>query len=80
MSITRWEPFGDLVTLRDAMDRLGKQLETEYPNENRGHGAWVTTLREEYVGPEQTSLVVLFAAVGLVLLIACANEIGRAHV
>ncbi len=22
MSITRWEPFGDLVTLRDAMDRL----------------------------------------------------------
>lgn len=69
----RMKPGVSLAQARDAMDRLGKQLETEYPNENRGHGAWVTTLREEYVGPEQTSLMVMFAAVGLVLLIACAN-------
>jgi predicted permease len=62
-----------LEQARDAMDRLGKQLEAEYPDQNRGHGAWVTTLREEMVGPEQAGLIVLFAAVGLILLIACAN-------
>jgi predicted permease len=69
----RLKPGVSLDQARDAMNRLGRQLESEYPNENRGHGAWVTTLREEYVGPEQTNLLVLFAAVGLVLLIACAN-------
>jgi putative ABC transport system permease protein len=57
----------------DAMDRLGQQLEAEHPQENRGHGAHVVSMREEYVGPVRTTLVVLFAAVGLVLLIACGN-------
>ena len=69
----RLKPGVSLDQARESMDRLGRQLETEYPDSNRGHGAWVTTLREEYVGPEQTNLLVLFAAVGLVLLIACAN-------
>ena len=62
-----------IAQARDAMDRLGKQLEAEYPDTNTGHSAWVTTLREEYVGPVSTSLVALFSAVGLVLLIACVN-------
>jgi predicted permease len=69
----RLQPGVSLDQARDAMDRLGRQLEAEYPDMNRGHGAWVTTLREEFVGPEETSLLVVFAAVGLVLLIACAN-------
>ena len=69
----RLKPGVSLDQARDAMDRLGRQLQSEYPSENAGHSAWVTTLREEYVGPEETSLIVLFAAVGLVLLIACAN-------
>ena len=58
---------------REAMDRLGKEIEAEHPDLNRGHSAWVTSMRDEFVGPVSASLVAVFAAVGLVLLIACVN-------
>jgi putative ABC transport system permease protein len=64
------------VQARDAMDRLAREIEAEHPDLNRGHGAWVTPLREELVGPVSASLVALFAAVGLVLLIACVNVVN----
>jgi putative ABC transport system permease protein len=57
----------------DAMDRLGQQLESEYPQENRGHGAYVTLMSDVHVAPLRKTLLVLFASVGLVLLIACVN-------
>ena len=69
----RLKPGVTFAQAVDAMDRLGLQLESEYPQENRGHGARVVPMRDEYVGPVRTTLVVLFAAVGLVLLIACVN-------
>ena len=69
----RLKPGVTLDQARVTMDRLGKQLEAEYPQENRGHSAWVTSLREEFVGPVRENLAAIFAAVGLVLLIACVN-------
>jgi putative ABC transport system permease protein len=69
----RLKPDVSLAQARDAMDRLGGEIEAENPEINRGHGVWVTTLREEYVGPVTTRLALLFGAVGLVLLIACVN-------
>jgi predicted permease len=57
----------------DAMDRLGRDLEAEHPDANRGHGAHVTPLQEHYVEPIRASLILLAAGVGLVLLIACVN-------
>jgi putative ABC transport system permease protein len=69
----RLKPGVTLAQARDAMDRLGKEIEAEHPDTNKGHGAWVSPLRDEFVGPVQTQLVVLFGAVGLVLLIACVN-------
>ena len=62
-----------LEQARDAMDRLGRQIEQEHPEENKGHSAWVTSMREEFVGPARESLAAIFGAVGLVLLIACVN-------
>jgi putative ABC transport system permease protein len=62
-----------LAQAREAMDRLGRELEAEYPSENEGHGAWVTSMRDEFVGPVSTSLLAIFAGVGLVLLIGCVN-------
>ncbi|HKV98733.1 MAG TPA: ABC transporter permease [Vicinamibacterales bacterium] len=56
-----------------SMDQLGARLEQEHPKENANHGAYVSPLRDELVGPVRTSLVALFAAVGVVLLIACVN-------
>jgi putative ABC transport system permease protein len=69
----RLKPDVTLEQARHAMDQLGAALEAEHPDTNTGHGAWVATLRDEWVGPVSTSLGALFAAVGLVLLIACVN-------
>lgn len=69
----RMKPAVTLDQARAAMDRLGRQIEQEHPQENRGHSAWVTPLREEFVGSARESLAAIFGAVGLVLLIACVN-------
>jgi predicted permease len=69
----RLKPGVTLEQSRVAMDRLGRQLEEEHPQANRGHSAWVTSMREEFVGPARESLAAIFGAVGLVLLIACVN-------
>ncbi|HYN10238.1 MAG TPA: ABC transporter permease [Vicinamibacterales bacterium] len=69
----RLKPGVSFAQALDGMDRLGQQLEAEYPQENRGHGAHVTLMRDVYVKPLRATLLVLFAAVGLVLLIACVN-------
>ncbi len=51
-----------------------KQLEAAYPNANAGWGAaQVISLRDSIVGNVRPALLILFGAVSLVLLIACAN-------
>jgi putative ABC transport system permease protein len=69
----RIKPGVTFAQASDSMDRLGARLEQEHPKENAGHGAYVSPLRDEFVGPVRTSLVALFGAVGVVLLIACVN-------
>ena len=64
------------VTMAQAlaeMDRIGKDLEQRYPQQSRGHGAHVSSLPEEITGPVERTLIVLMAAVGFILLIACIN-------
>jgi predicted permease len=51
-------------------------LAERFPATNRGWSSGLTPLREEVVGKTQLSLLVLFGAVALVLLIACANVAG----
>jgi putative ABC transport system permease protein len=70
------------VTIQEAQaeaNLLGQQIERQYPaglmkflNGAQVHFG-VFPLQEEIVGSVQTLLVVLMAAVGMVLLIACAN-------
>jgi predicted permease len=52
---------------------LGRQLASAYPDSNTDKTFSVTPLRDQLVGSVRTTLVVLMGAVGLVLLIACAN-------
>ena len=69
----RLKPDVTLAQARAEMDRIGKDLEAQYPPLSRGHGAHVTSLTEEITGPVERTLVVLMAAVALILLIACIN-------
>jgi putative ABC transport system permease protein len=53
---------------------IAAALEADHPDSNAGlRAAAVLPLRDAVVGSVETPLIVLFAAVGLVLLIACVN-------
>jgi putative ABC transport system permease protein len=55
------------------MNTIANQLALAYPGENTGRGAKLENLHEVMVGGLRRMLYLLFAAVGVILLIACAN-------
>ena len=72
----RMKPGLSLAQLQSDMDRAGKTMIEQhgsYPYQKYGFGIILHPLLEETVGDVKPSLIVLMAAVGLVLLIACAN-------
>jgi putative ABC transport system permease protein len=72
----RIKPGLSLSQVQSDMDRVGRTMVEQYrsyPYEKFGFGIILHPLLEETVGDVKTALVVLMAAVGLVLLIACAN-------
>lgn len=54
------------------MSAIAARIEQAYP-QMQGFGAYIVPLQKQIVGQIERSLQVLMAAVGLVLLIACAN-------
>lgn len=52
---------------------IGQRLAGEYPRTNEGLGFIARSLHKDYVGDLRLPMLILFGAVGLVLLIACAN-------
>jgi putative ABC transport system permease protein len=64
------------VTLQQAsaeMRLIDQQLASQYPADNKNRSTLLIPLQERIVGDSRQALLVLFAAVSLVLLIACAN-------
>ncbi len=66
----------DGVTLRQAgaeLDQIMTRLAAEYPASNQGRQSAVIPLRDQLLGTVRPVLMALFAAMVLVLAIACAN-------
>lgn len=64
------------VTLSQAQAEvatIAHRLEKQFPGTNRSSGVVLVSLQEQMVGGFKTGLLVLWSAVTLVLLIACAN-------
>src|SRR5882762_4422949 len=71
-----WGKLKPGVTLEQArteMKTIAARLEKAYPETNGKETAVVTPLLENLVGKYRTNLTLLLGAVGLVLIIACAN-------
>jgi putative ABC transport system permease protein len=68
------KPGVTIERARSEMETIGARLSAEYPNSNKGWSAVVRPYAAIVVGKDlQDSLYLLFAAVGMVLLIGCVN-------
>lgn len=69
----RLKPGVQIQQAQEEMRTIDKRLSEAFPAENRGRLTTLFALHDRVVGEFRTPLLVLFGAVGLVLLIACAN-------
>jgi ABC-type antimicrobial peptide transport system permease subunit len=71
--VARLSRDADVAQAQSELDAISGRLAREFPASDNGWGAVVIPMQEEIVGNSRTMLFMLLGAVGLVLLIACAN-------
>jgi putative ABC transport system permease protein len=76
IAIARLKPGITLSQARDEIGRLNQQEAIAYPDAHKGFGVQVQKLQDPSAASMRSTLLVLFGAVGLVLLIACANIVN----
>jgi predicted permease len=72
-ALGRLKPGLNIEQARADMDRITRNLAAAYPDSDRGISANLAPLKQRMVGHVQPLLIMLLAAVGFVLLIACVN-------
>jgi putative ABC transport system permease protein len=71
--VARLKPGATFEQASSEMLAIANHLKQQYPDQNRYTGAVVVPIKEAMLGNTRTILLVLMAAAGCVLLIACAN-------
>jgi len=72
-AVGRMKPGVTLAQAQADVDEIAANLAKTYPDTDQNAGVVLTPLRERMVEGIQSTLLVLLAAVGFVLLIACVN-------
>src|SRR5215813_5196446 len=72
-AVARLKPGVTLAQARAGMNVIADALAAQFPENNRDAGITVTPLLDSMVSNVRTTLLLLFGAVGCVLLIACVN-------
>lgn len=75
-TVGRLKPGVSQEQAQTEMNLIAGQLQQQYPETNAGKGVRVVALHKQLVGNVESYLYMLFAAVGFLLLIACANVAG----
>lgn len=71
--VGRLKPGVSLTQGRTEINSIAGRLEQQYPQSNTGLGVNLVPVRQELLGDIRPRLLLVWAAVGFVLLIACAN-------
>jgi len=72
-AIGRLKPGVTPGQAQDDLSAIAASLAEQFPETNRGVGAWLIPLHEQITGPTREPLLALSGAIALVLLIACVN-------
>ena len=73
LPLGRLAPGATLEQARAEMTTIARRLEQQYPETNTGTTSIVNLMQEQLVDNIRPALLMLFGAVGFVLLIACTN-------